>query len=179
MFDDGAPPDLYFHNSILLKNICSQVDLIATAEKLPEEDYVDLKLAAVFLLTGYLTNYEDAMEESARHVKESLPGYGFSDENINNVITLIRNSFLNTPETFSDRILHDARYDYLGRVDYLKLTERLYRELGVYGSTFEAADWIGMQKQFLRDHQFLTSTGQLLRSVLLEDQIAGLQSYRV
>jgi adenylate cyclase len=178
MFDDGAPPDLYFHNSSLVKNICSQVDLISTAEKLAEEEYIDLKLAAVFLLTGYLTNYENPMEEAMRHVREIIPGYGFSEENIQNVNRLIRNSFLHTPETFTDMILHDARYDYLGRVDYQKLTEKLYRELREYGKQVDPVSWIEIQKNFLRDHQFMTKTGKLLRSVLTEDQIAGLQLYK-
>ena len=47
MFDDEAPANLYFHNSSLVKNICSQVDLISHAEKLSEEEYVNLKLASV------------------------------------------------------------------------------------------------------------------------------------
>ena len=78
MFDDEASPNLYFHNSSLVKNICTQVDLISNAEKLPEEEYVNLKLAAVFLLTGYITDYEKPMEQSIRIVEKVLPGYGFT-----------------------------------------------------------------------------------------------------
>ena len=48
MFDDEAPPNLYFHNSSLVKNITNQVELLSRAEKLPEEDYINLKLASVF-----------------------------------------------------------------------------------------------------------------------------------
>jgi len=178
MFDDGAPPDLYFNNSALVKNICSQVDLISTAEKLPEEDYVNLKLASVFLLTGYITDYNKPMEESLRHVEEIIPGFGFTDENITRVKELISNSFLNNPVSFSDMILHDARYDYLGRVDYLKLTEKLYREMAEYGRHIDPNAWIETQTAFLREHSFLTGTGKLLRSVLVEDQITGLQNSR-
>ena len=81
MFDDEAPPDLYFHNSSLVKNICTQVDLISNAENLPEEEYVNLKLASVFLMTGFITDYEKPMEESIRLVEEVLPRYGFTKEN--------------------------------------------------------------------------------------------------
>ena len=77
MFDDEAPPDLYFHNSSLVRNISTQVDLISNAEKLPDEEYVNLKLASVFLLTGFITDYEKPMEESIRLVEEILPRYGF------------------------------------------------------------------------------------------------------
>ncbi len=178
MFEDTAPPDLYFHNAAHVKNICSQVDLISTAEKLPEEEYVDLKLAAIFLLTGYLTDYGNPMEGSIRHAEEIIPAYGFPVENISRVDRIIRNSYMNTPDTFSDQILHDSRFDYLGRVDYQKLTDRLYRELTEYGNHVEHKEWIETQKKLLRGHQFMTKTGKLLRSVLAEDQISGLQSHK-
>jgi adenylate cyclase len=176
MFDDEAPPDLYFHNSSLVKNICSQVDLISTAEKLEEEEYVDLKLAAVFLLTGYITDYDRPMEESMRHVRELLPGFGFSEQNVGAVNRLIENSFADRSETFTDQILHDARYDYYGRIDYLRLTDKLRREMSEYGKPVDGSSWIELQKKSLREHRFRTNTGKLLRSVLAEDQIAGLQS---
>ena len=82
MFDDEASPNLYFHNSAMVKNICNNVELISTAEKLPEEEFINLKLASVFLLTGFISDYEKPMEASLRLVEEILPAYGFSQENI-------------------------------------------------------------------------------------------------
>src|SRR5665648_688784 len=38
MFDDEAPPNLYFHNSSLVKNISIQVELLSKAENLPDEE---------------------------------------------------------------------------------------------------------------------------------------------
>lgn len=175
MFDDEAPPNLYFHNSALVKNISTQVDLISNAEKLPEEDYINLKLAAVFLLTGFITNYENPAEQSVNIVEKVLPEYGFTKENTEAVKSLIRNSFAGRSESLADDILHDARYDYLGRVDYLKLTDKLLRELSEYGMQEERTKWISGQKEFLQNHQFRTSTSRLLRSVRLEDQVTGLQ----
>ena len=176
MFEDEASPDLYFHNSSLVKNICTQVDLIANAEKLSEEEYVNLKLASVFLLTGFVADYEKPMEKSTRFVEEILPRYGFTRENIESANKIIRNSFTDNPETFLDDIIHDARYDYLGRVDYLKLTDKLLRELSGYGKQVDRKRWIEIQKKFLYDHRFRTNTARLLRSVPVEDQVAGLQA---
>jgi class 3 adenylate cyclase len=176
MFDEEAPPDLYFHNSSLVRNICAQVDLISNAEKLSEENYVNLKLAAAFLMTGYITDYEKPMDESIRLVEESLPRFGFAKENTDEVLKMIRNSFADNPESFSDNILHDARYDYLGRVDYLKLTDRLRRELSEYGKQSGRNEWIGIQVKYLHDHQFRTNTARLLRSVSVEEQVAALRA---
>jgi adenylate cyclase len=176
MFDDEAPPDLYFHNSSLVKNISTQVDLISNAEKLPEEEYLDLKLASVFLMTGFITDYEKPMEESMRIVGKVLPRYGFSQENIDAVNKIIKNAFTDRPETITDNILHDARYDYLGRVDYVKLTDKLIRELSEYGKQVDREKWVEVQRKFLLDHQFRTNTAILLRSVSADDQLAALKA---
>ena len=176
MFDDEAPPDLYFHNSSLVRNISTQVDLISNAEKLPEEEYVNLKLASLFLLTGFITDYEKPMEESIRLLDEVLPKYGFTKENRDIVTRIIKNSFTDNPETLPDYILNDARYDYLGRVDYIKHTDKLLRELSAYGKNPDRKKWIEIQKKHLFDHKFLTNSARLLRSVTVEDQIAALEA---
>jgi adenylate cyclase len=176
MFDDEAPPNLYFHNSSLVRNISTQVDLIANAEKLPEEDYVNLKLAALFLMTGFITDYEKPMEVSIRLAEELLPGFGFTAENLESVDRIIKNSYADNPETLSDYILHDARYDYLGRVDYLRLTDKLLRELTEYGKQVERKKWIEIQKKLLLDNEFKTKTARLLRSVPLADQVEALMA---
>lgn len=174
MFDDEAPPNLYFHNSSMVKNISNQVELLSTAEKLPEEEYVNLKLASVFLLTGFITDYEKPMEASSRLVEEILPRYGFSQENIEATKKIIKNSFINHNESISDNILHDARYDYLGRVDYMKLTEKLQRERTEYGKLCEGSEWIELQEKLLGANDFITDTARLLRSVSIEEQLKEL-----
>lgn len=175
MFEDEAPPNLYFHNSSMLKNISNNVELLSTAEKLSEEEFINLKLASVFLLTGYISDYEKPMEASLRLVEEILPGYGFSQDNVDLTSKLIKNLYTDKYDSLADRILHDARYDYLGRVDYFKLTEKLLRERTEYGKHSDSSAWIGIQKKILSDHEFLTNTARLLRSVPVDEQLAGLE----
>ena len=177
MFDDEAPPNLYFHNSAMVKNITNQVELLSRAENLPDEDFINLKMASVFLYTGYISDYEKPMEASMRLVEEILPIYGFSQENVELTKTIIVNSFTDHQGSLTDNILHDAIYDYLGRVDYIKLTDLLLRERTEYGKHPDNKTWIEFQKKQLSDHQFITRTAKLLRNVPAEDQIAGLQVY--
>lgn len=176
MFDDEASPNLYFHNSSLLRSICNQVEILSTAENLPDEEFINLKLASVFLLTGFITDYEKPMEASFRLAEEILPRYGFSQENVEITRKLIKNSFEDNQETLSDNILHDARYDYLGRIDYLKLTEKLFRERTEYGKLSDNDSWIEIQTGFLSDHDFRTNTAKIMRSIPIEDQISVLRS---
>lgn len=174
MFDDEAPPNLYFHNSAIVKNICNIVELLSTAERLPEEDFINLKLASVFLFTGYISDYEKPMEASLRLVEEILPEFGFNNENVALTSKYIKASYTEHYDDNASKILHDAKYDYLGRVDYLKLTEKLLRERTEYGKHTDIATWIETQKKLLAGHGFMTATAKLLRSVSVEEQLAGL-----
>jgi class 3 adenylate cyclase len=177
MFDDEASPNLYFNNSSMVKNICNHVEILSRAENLPDEEYINLKLAAVFLLTGYISDYEKPMEASSRLVEEILPSYGFAQVNVEVTKKIIKNCFTGNKETIEDYILHDSRYDYLGRVDYTKLTDKLFRERTEHGKLASGKEWIEYQRRELEEHEFITKTARLLRSVSKEDQIAGLQVY--
>ena len=175
LFDDEAPPNLYFHNSSMMKNISNQVELLARAESLPDEDYIDLKLASVFLLTGYISDYEKPMEAAMRLVEELLPRYGFTQENVESTKKIIKNNFTDLRESLCDNILHDARYDYLGRVDYMKLMNKLLRERTEYGKHTDKEIWIASRIKQLTDHEFITNTARLLRNITAEEQISALQ----
>jgi adenylate cyclase len=177
MFDDEASPNLYFHNSSMVKNICNQAELLSRAENLPDEEFINLKLASIFLLTGYISDYDKPMEASLRLVEEILPVYNFDQNNVESTKNLIRNSFTDHWESLADHILHDARYDYLGRVDYMKLTEKLLRERTEYGKHADNKSWIEAQRKLISDHQFITRTARLLRSVSEDEQIGGLQVF--
>jgi class 3 adenylate cyclase len=177
MFDDEAPPNLYFHNSSNAKNIGNQVDLLSNAEKLEEEEYINLRLATIFLYTGYISDYDRPMEGACQIVEEVLPKFGFPKNNVDAAKKIIINSFGEKLETISDSILHDAKYDYLGRVDFIKLTEKLLKEETEYGKIIDNIAWMQDQKKILSKQEFITSTAKLLRGVSGEDQIAALESF--
>jgi len=177
IFADEAPPDLYFHNARYSKNIGFQVDLLANAEQVPEEEYISIKLASIFLISGYITDYENPSRGAFALMDYILPRFGFDDSSTASARKIIRNSFEESYETASDRILHDARYEYLGRVDFIDLTDKLLRERKEHGFITNGLDWIENQRKLLTDHDFLTKTGRILRNVPREEQIAALEIY--
>ena len=177
MFIDDASPSLWFHNAQLAVSIASQAELLATAEGLPLEQYINLKLASIFLMTGYMSDYNNPAEASCKLMDEMLPRFGFDECYIVSARDLINNSFNGKHESDTDKILHDARYDYLGRVDYIKLSEKLLKERNEHGISAGTEDWSDIQKKLLTEHDFLTNTGKLLRSVPMEEQIAKLQEW--
>jgi len=177
IFLDDAPPDLYFHNASQAKSIISQVELLATAEQLPEEDYISLRIASIFLLTGFISDYENPDEPAVLLIEKILPRYGFRSKFIEESCRLIKNSFSLKYLSLSDKILHDARYDYLGRTDYIKLTDKLLKELKGRGKISDISSWLDDQRKLLFDHDFLTKSSRAMRSVTIQDQIAELRIY--
>lgn len=175
MFIDEATPKLYFHNAQLAVSIANQTELLSTAERLSEEEYISLKLASIFLITGFISDYNNPAAASCKLMEEMLPRFGFDETYINSAIQIITNSFNEKYETAIDKILHDARYDYLGRVDYLKLSEKLLKERNDHGIATSDDAWMDIQVKMLTEHDFLTKTGKLLRSVPPAEQIAALQ----
>lgn len=177
LFNDEAPPDLYFHNAQLAISINSQVELLSNAEKLLEEDYLSLKLASVFLITGFINDYNNPAEGAFTYMSEILPRFGFDDRFIISARRLITNSYDEKYESLPDKILHDAKYDYLGRIDYIKQTDRLLKERNEHGIPTDQVDWMSIQKKLLKNHDFLTKTAKLLRSVPAQEQIAELHNH--
>jgi adenylate cyclase len=174
MFTEEAPLNLHFHNAAMARNITNQIDLLSIAENLPEEEFLGLKLASIFLFSGYITDYEKPKEAAFILMEALLPTIGFEEKYIEIAKAIIKNSFEDHYESRVDMILHDARYDYLGRVDFKKLTDRLQKELTEHGSGLRPDEWIMKQEKLLREHDFFTDTGRLLRSVSIEAQIASL-----
>jgi hypothetical protein len=153
------------------------VDLLANAEKISEEEYIILKLAAIFLFSGYINDYLNPQDSAFRAIETILPGYGFEKADIDNVKRLIQNSFTDTLETKADHILHDARYDYLGRVDFIVLTDKLLREESEHKQSLSREKWIEKQRKLVSEHDFKTETARLLRNIKTEDQLTLLKDY--
>ena len=106
-----------------------------------------------------------------------LPKFGFTKKNIDAAKAIIINSFSQKQESISDNILHDARYDYFGRVDYIRITEKLLKEETEYGKVSDSKAWIRNQMKILSEHKFITSSAELLRGVSFEDQVAALEAF--
>jgi hypothetical protein len=175
MFEDEAPLNLYFHNGAATRALCNQVDLLAHAEKIQEEDYIHLRLAAIFLYTGFITDYEKPAEAACSLVGEILPKYNFTKESVETVSRLINGSFGATYASLAECILHDARYDYLGRVDFINLTEKLLRQESEFGHVPDRKKWFEEQEHLLLQHEFLTTSGRVLRSIAADEQVIHLR----
>jgi class 3 adenylate cyclase len=176
-FSEIASPDLFFHSVDYIRSVALQADLLARAEKLTDQEYVHLRLASVFIYFGYAFDYNDPDTASRKRAGEILTVYGFGPQTLEAVIALM--TVASSPEQESDagRVLHDAVYDFTGRVDFIAMIDRLYREEKAYGKTEDEKRWFRDLASTIEQNQFLTKTARRLRSVPAEEQLNALRVF--
>ena len=170
----NASPDLFFHSHDYIRNVCLQTELLARAEKLEDDDYINVRLAAVFLFYGYVYDYSHPFEVSLKRAEEILLYYGFSEENMQAVRNLVSNAFSPTQDSHAGAVLHDAVYDFLWRVDFSEMISKLYKEEKAYKKVTDIEGWFENIKQSILSNGFITETGNLLQTVKRDEQILAL-----
>lgn len=176
-YAENASPDLFFHSTDYIRSVCLNADLLARAENLEDRDYIHLRLASVFLFFGYVFDYHNPHAAAKKRAGEILAVYGFDHSTFEAVASLMSNAFSPEQDSAAGRVLHDAVFDFTGRVDFVNMADRLFREEMAYGKVGDLKDWF---KEFIRkvkDNPFLTETARKLESVSREMQLKELQHF--
>ena len=80
------------------------------------------------------------------------------------------------PKTLLQKIICDADLDYLGRSDFIPVSNTLYDELKAQDKIGSLNDWNKLQVKFISGHHYFTKTAQSLREVNKQKQIDRIQS---
>ena len=162
------PDDLYYHNLRHTLDVMNQVELIAREEGCTEEEVLLLKTAALFHDAGFIKtrNYVDHEEQGIKLAKEILPKFKYTPEQINRIAQLIYATKLPpNPKDKLEQIMCDADLDYLGREDFLPVSDLLYKELSERHLVTNKIEWDKKQIAFLENHQYFTETARKNRRV--------------
>ncbi|MCJ7820663.1 MAG: hypothetical protein MUP53_05630, partial [Bacteroidales bacterium] len=176
-YSENASPDLIFHNPEYIRSVSLQSELLARGENLDDQEYIYLRLASVFIFFGYVFDYHKPLEASKKRAEEILTVYGFDDSTLERVVKIVSSAFSPEQESPAGRVLHDAVYDYFGRVDFLSIVDKLYREEMAYGKVNDPKAWFNDLAGQLTDNPYLTNTGKMLQSVAREEQIKALRLF--
>lgn len=170
------PINLYFHNSKYTKDIYTQVELIGRAEEASPEELLLLRTAALFLNTGFITNYSDYIHASKKFASEILPKFKYSDEQIKVITDLIHSTQrIHKVSNKQETILLDASLNYLGRVDYNVIIMNQFKEIKERTPNISEEEWLNQQQKILEQYPFYTNTAKLLREVSAQEQIQKLR----
>ena len=171
------PDYLYYHNYKHTIDVVNQAELIGYGEGVSDEEILLLKTAALFHDSGHIISYQNHEYYGCQIAKEILPKYNYTQEQIDKICELIMATELPPrPKNLLERIMCDADLDYLGRADFIPVSNTLYEELKAQNKINDLNTWNKIQVKFLTSHQYFTETANKLREVNKEKQIERIKS---
>ncbi len=175
--EKGLPKNQYYHNMKHTIDVINQAELIARGENCTDEEILILKTAALFHDSGFIISYDDHEEQGIKLAKEILPQFKYSQEQIKLICEIIyATKFPPNPKTKLQKIICDSDLDYLGRVDFVPVSNELFKELSVRGKVKSLEEWNKIQIKFLQGHQYYTETARKLRRVNKLKQLEKLKA---
>jgi adenylate cyclase len=177
MLEKDLPADLYYHNLKHTVDVVTEVELIGWAEGISDENILLLKTAALFHDIGHTVSYDDHEYYSAEIAKQILPKFNYTPEEIDAICEVIQSTKLPPkPKNILEEIICDADLDYLGRIDFIPVSNTLFEELHVRNKINSLNEWNKLQIKFISSHQYFTNTARKLREVNKQIQIERIKS---
>ncbi len=166
------PSSFKYHNAKHTIDVCTQVEVLGRAEGLNQKELLLVKTAALFHDTGFMADLKDHEIHSVRFSQQILPKYQYSRSEIETISQLIMVTHKDAkPNNLMEKVLKDADLDYLGRADFIPLSEKLWEEICHSRGKISRKEWNKRQKDFLSKHVYYTNTAQELRQVNKEIQL--------
>ncbi|HKK41610.1 MAG TPA: adenylate/guanylate cyclase domain-containing protein [Bacteroidales bacterium] len=171
------PAYLYYHNVKHTVDVVTEVELIGWAEGCSDEEILLLKTAALFHDAGHTISYDNHEYFGTVMAREMLPAYDYTPEQIERICSIIMATKLPPePKNLLENIICDSDLDYLGRSDFIPVSNTLYEELKAQDKMGSLNDWNKLQVKFISGHQYFTKTARSLREVNKQLQIERIQS---
>ena len=160
------PEHLYYHNiAHTTLDVLPVAINIASQESVSPDDLFILKTAALFHDTGFIRQYPNNEEIGAQIAEEVLPGFGFSNGQIQRIGSIIlatrispaKDRFMQMAgEDLLEKIICDADLDNLGRDDFFEKSARLREEMSHFAMVTDEKEWIDHLVFMLETHRFYT-----------------------
>ncbi|MEF8809969.1 MAG: adenylate/guanylate cyclase domain-containing protein [Bacteroidales bacterium] len=171
------PSYLYYHNVKHTIDVVNQAEVIGYGEGVDDEAILLLKTAALFHDAGHIITYDNHEFYSVQLAKEYLPQFQYNQEQIDRICDLIMTTKIPPePNDLLEKIMCDADLDYLGRSDFMPVSNTLYYELKEQNKIGDINEWNKMQLKFISRHQYFTQTALNLREVNKQKQIEHIKS---
>ena len=169
------PETLYFHNSQHTSHVHYQAELLGRSENITPTELLLVRSAALCHDIGYIDTVEGHEQRSVEMAREILPMYGYTEDQIIEISKLILATRMpSNPTNLMEKIIIDANFDHIGRVDFLIESDRLFQEYRTLGKASSKKEWNDLQINFLNKFNFFTSAAQKLREVTREQQIENI-----
>jgi len=158
------PKDLFYHGLHHTFNVLQSAEFIAKEEKISDEEMNLLRVAVLYHDAGFLKTYKNHEEAACEMVRQDLPQYGISPQDIQTICGMIMATKIpQNPQTQLEKIIADADLEYLGTDDFDKIGNTLFEEVKIYLKVESRRQWDVIQVNFLKNHHYYTRFCQLNR----------------
>ena len=135
-----------------------------------------LRIGALIHDFGFTETYRDHEVKGCEIAQEIMPGYGFSQKDIDIVKGMVMATKVpQNPKTSMERIICDADLDYLGRKDFDPISSSLFQELKNYKILSDENEWNKIQVSFLEGHAYHTKFAKRNRQPVKELRIEAIK----
>ena len=170
-------PQLFYHSVDHVLDVYTAAEQIGAAENISAEEMKLLLTAARFHDSGFLKGAKDHEEESCRIARETLLGFGYQSNEIEQICGMIMATKIpQSPKNHLEKILADADLDYLGRDDFFTIGNQLFEELVNFGAIKTVQEWDELQVRFLESHHYFTKTALQLRQAKKEQHLEQIKA---
>ncbi len=171
------PGYVFYHNIKHTVDVVTEVELIGWAEGCTDEEILLLKTAGLFHDTGITVSFDNHELLGTDYARKILPGYNYTTDQIEKICSIIMATRLPPkPANLLEEIICDSDLDYLGRSDFIPVSNTLFEELKAQNKMKDLNEWNKMQVKFISAHQYFTKTARGLREVNKQLQIERIQS---
>jgi len=167
-----------YHNLSHTLDVYEAVIRLAKYQGVTDHELMLLKTAALYHDIGLVKGLDDHEKMSVRMVKEVLPGFNYSQEEIEAICGMIRATEIpQTPHCLLEELLCDADLDYLGRDDFFMTASKLHLEWKCMKvKVLSLKEWIQFEMSFLQSHSYFTQAAKDLRDTCKNDNLLELQN---
>ncbi len=146
-------------------------------ENIAREEAKLIRLGILFHDIGFTISNIDHESKSVVIAKELMTVFNFSKEHIKIIKGLILATKIpQRPKNLLEKIICDVDLDYLGRLDYYKISDQLFRELKEFSIVTTIKEWNQIQIKFLEAHRYHTDYGINILQPEKENRIIELKS---
>ena len=168
--------DLYYHCIHHTLDVLKVINQYMKRERINGDEAKLLRIGVLLHDIGYTVSIHDHELRGMEIAEKMMSQFGFSNKHIEIVKGLILSTRVpQKPKNKLEKMICDADLDYLGRPDFYKIGDLLYKEMKAYSNIENKKNWNKVQIKFLEAHQYHTDFARKNRQPNKEERIKELK----
>jgi len=154
LFNEQLDNVYVYHNLSHTKRVVEKTQELIEGMQIPENEALQLLLAAWLHDTGYINGTENHEERSVSIASKFLKEQGVSDNDITSIGSIIMATKMGyQPQTLHEKIIRDADCSHLGSKNFDEFAQLLRKEWELaLNKNYTDSDWIQENIGFLTEH---------------------------